>query len=538
MSDSKNKKEAKGTGEKQEKVLTKYDLKVQRRERQKAIDARNKKIGTAVGILIAAALVVLVASFPIRSYLTVNGTYVTIGGDKVTKVEFDYNYNIAKNKYLSQNSYWLSYLGLDLSGNLSMQMYSEDMSWQDFFEEMTVDYIIQNKALFREAKENGFVYDTAEEYNEYLEMMKRYAADRGITAKAYIQELYGPYATEDRVRPYIEQAMYAGAYYSDVVKKLAPSQEEIQNYYNENKNEYDSVDYRVKVVYAVLPTEPTELADPVQTEAPADGSGSDQTGTNGTEEKYEPSEAEIAAAMKEAKAEAESTLRSIRTEGEQAVGVTWANANTLVRDWLFDAERKPGDTTVLEDATYHRYYVLAFEKRYLDDTRTADIRVIMTKDGNGQAIYDEWKSAATEQNFAALYDKYNDSTVLSAEGGLLEGVSGANLADELRDWIFSSERVGGDAAVIAPEGKEYEHVVYYVAPGREEWVISIESTLQSERADKYLEELTGTLEVEDKSGNLNYLKVYAAREKAEAEKTPEPADGTSTGKPEESSPAE
>lgn len=538
MSDSKNKKEAKGTGEKQEKVLTKYDLKVQRRERQKAIDARNKKIGTAVGILIAAALVVLVASFPIRSYLIVNGTYVTIGGDKVTKVEFDYNYNITKNNYISQNSYWLSYLGLDLSANLSMQMYSEDMSWQDFFEEMTVDSIIQNKALAREAKEAGFVHDTAEEYNEYLELMKQYAADQGITAKAYIQELYGPYATEGRVRPYIEQAMYANAYYSDAVKKLAPSQEEIQNYYNENADDYDSVDYRVKVVYAVLPTEPTELADPVQTEAPADGSGSDQTGTNGTEAKYEPSEAEIAAAMKEAKAEAESTLRSIRTEGEQAVGITRASANTLVRDWLFDAERKPGDTTILEDATYHRYYVLAFEKRYLDDVRTADIRVIMTRDGNGQAIYDEWKEAATEQNFAALCDKYNDPTVLSAEGGLLEGVSGSNLADELRDWIFSSERVGGDAALIAPEESTYEYVVYYVAPGREEWVISIESTLQSERAGKYLEELTGTLEVEDKSGNLNYLKVYAAREKAEAEKTPEPADGTATEKPEESSSAE
>lgn len=538
MSDSKNKKEAKGTGEKREKVVTKYDLKVQRRERQKAADARNKKIGTTVGILIVAALIVLVASFPIRSYLTVNGTYVTIGGEKVTKVEFDYNYNIAKNNYVVQNSYWLSYLGLNLSGDLSMQMYSEDLSWKDFFEEMAVNAIIQNKALAREAAAAGFAHDTAEEYNEYLESMKKYAADQGVTLKAYIQEMFGPYATEDRVRPYIEQAMYANAYYTDTVEKMVPSQEEIQNYYSEHTNDYDSVDYRVKVVNATLPTEPTDLADPVQTEAPADGSGLDQTGTDGAEGTYEPSEAEIAAAMEEAKAEAEKVQRTIRTEGEQVVGASRTDANVLVREWLFDTERKPGDTVILEDAAAHRYYVLAFEKRYLDDVRTANLRVIMTGDGNGQAIYDEWKVDATEQNFIALCDKYNDPAVLSAEGGLLEGVSGSNLADELKDWIFDGGRVGGDAAVIVPAESDYEYVIYYVAAGREEWVIQIESTLQSERANNYIEELTGTLNVEDKSGNLNYLKVYAAREKAEAEKTPEPADGTDDGKPEGSSSAE
>ena len=94
-----SKKEVQNT--EKEKVMTKYDLKVQRREAEKAKAERDKKISTVVGIIVVAALVCLVASFPVRTYLAVNETYVKVNGENVSRVEFDYNYNVAANNYIN-----------------------------------------------------------------------------------------------------------------------------------------------------------------------------------------------------------------------------------------------------------------------------------------------------------------------------------------------------------------------------------------------------------------------------------------------------
>lgn len=539
MSNSKNPKDSKNpentgekdTGEKQGKIVTRYDRKVERRKQQKAKEEREKKIARITGIVLAVVLVCFVASFPIRTLMTVNGTYITVDGEKVTKVEFDYYYNIAMSNYLNGQGAWLYYAGIDLSGDLSKQMYSEDMSFKDFFDEMAVELISQNKALEREGRAAGFAYDTAEKYQDYMESLKENAKQEGVTAKAYIQGSYGPYATESRVKPFVEEMMYANAYYESVVKAMDISQDEIQQYYDENKNNYDLIDFRLASVSAELPKEPTELADPVESAAPADG-----TGTEGSQGEYEPSEAEIAAAMEKAKAEADSMEKTIKTEGEQTVGAFYSDVTYLLRDWLFSEDRKPGDTTVIEDSTAHRYYVLGFEKRYRNESLSADARVILTNGGNGQEILDEWKSGeATEASFAELSDKYNDPAITSVEGGLYEGMLVSSLIDELKAWFSDSSRAKGDTAVISPEGDSYSYVVYYVAPNREEWILSIENTLRSSRATEYIDGLVDSVAVEDKKGNLNYLKVYAKREenaKAEGEDSQDGNSPENTASPE------
>lgn len=516
---SKNNSGSKGTKdteEKQEKIVTKYDRKVQRRKEQKAKEARDKKIGTVVGIVLAAALVCFIVSFPIRTWMTVNGTYITVDGESVNRVGFDYYYNVAMSNYLNGEGAWLYYVGLDLSGDLSQQMYSEDMTFKDFFDEMAVDLISQNKALTKEARAAGFTYDAAEDYKEYIDTLRQYAAAEGASVKAYIQSMYGPYATEARVKPYVKEMMYASAYYSSVVEAMTFTQDQIQQYYEENKNSYDLIDFRLSSITAELPEAPAELADPVETAAPAEGAEGTGTDTSGS---YEPSEAEIAAAMGIAKTEADKLEKTIKTEGEQTVGASYSDVTYLLREWLFSEDRKAGDTTIIEDAANNRYYVLAFEQRYRDEAMSADVRVAMTNGGNGQEILDEWKSGeATEASFAELCDKYNDPSVTSAEGGLYEELLVSNLSEELREWISDSSRVSGETTVISPEDDTYSYVVYYVAPNRAEWMVSIENILRSDQASEYLDGLIDSVNVEDRKGNLNYLKVYAQREaNAEAE---------------------
>lgn len=510
-----SKKEIKDTGEKQERVMTKYDRKVQRRKELKEKEEREKRVSMITGIVIVVALACLVASFPIRTYLTVNGTFVEVAGEKVSRVEFDYNYNLVKNQYVAQNGYMLSYFGLDLTRDLSTQMYSDTLSWQDFFEEMAADNLVNNKALKQQAKAAGFTYDATQEYAKYEASIKDAASEAGVSLKEYVKQLYGPYATMSRLEGIVKETMMIGAYYDAMEEERRPAAEEVQTYYDENMDSYDSVDYRVLTVNAELPTEPTELADPVEDEASAEDETEDAEGEETT---YQPSEAEIAAAMEEAKEEADKQLKKVAKEGELNENVKNSAASYLLRDWLFEEGRKAGDTTVIEDSTNHRYYVLAFEKRYLDQTPTANARVIMTQEDNGAAILDEWKAgAATEESFGQLADKYN--TTASVEGGLYEGLVSSNMAEELADWIFDGARAQGDTTVITiPVGEtQTTYVMYYVGENQPEWYLNIENTLLNETMNSYMEEISADCKVEDPKGNLNYLAVRAAEEAASKE---------------------
>ncbi len=506
---SKSNKEMQDTEQQSEKTITKYDLKMQRRKEQKEKEQRDKRIGTIGGVVLVAALACLVASFPVRTWLTVNGTYIKVGGEKISRCEYDYYYNMASNNYISENYYMLYYFGVDLSGDLSKQMYSDTLTWKDYFDQLAVEHIARNKGLAKEAEAAGFTYDTGEEYQEYMEAVEEAAAEAGTTVKEYMQRMYGVYATQSRVKPFLEESLYVAAYTDEIAEGLKPSQDEIQAYYEENKASYDSVDYYIYQVDAELPTEPTELADPVEPAAD-DGAESGAEGSGEGETVYQPSEAEIAAAMEKAKAEAEKAEKSIKTTGEFKTNIKRSTANAVsssVGSWLFEDGRAAGDTTVIEDSVNHRYYVVGFESRYLDQTLTADVRVVVTADGNGQEILDEWKSGeATEESFAAICDKYMDTNVSAAEGGLLEGVAPSGLPEELRDWLTDSGRKAGDTIVSSPEGETYTYVMYYIAPNQEEWILQIQNVLLSNNLNDYLENLTASMEVEDPKGRLAYLK--------------------------------
>lgn len=507
---SKSQKKNQGTAESQEKVVTRYDLKMQRRAEQKKKEEREKKITTVVGILIVVGLVCLVASFPIRTWVTVNGTYITVGDEKVSRVEFDYNYNLVLNSYLSQNYYFLSLLGLDLSGDLSQQMFSDTLTWKDFFEEMTVDNLRRTKALKKEMEAAGFTYDVDEEYAEYQQLLQDQASDAGVTVKAYVQEMYGTYATLSRIQGFVKESLMTAAYYNHVRDEKMPSDQEITDYYEENKDSYDSVDYRLITVNAELPTEPTELADPVEETEGTEGTSSESQ----EETEYKPSEAEIEFAMQQAKTEADEAEKTVLTEGEFYENMLRSSVSSTLREWLFDSARTSGDTTVIEDTTNNCYYVLAFVDRYLDQSPSADLRVILTVDGNTQAILDEWKAGeVTEESFAALADQYNDSTYVGLEGGLLEAQVPSRLPEELENWINDKSRSVGDAAAITLENSENDYVVYYKGQNDPLWKLEIRETLLDDiiMVD-YIDEILQNVEVKDPKGRLNYLIVQAQEE--------------------------
>lgn len=502
----------------EQKVMTKYDRKVQKRKEEKEKEKKEERISTAVGIVFLVALVCLVASFPIRTYLATHETYVVINGEKVNKVEFDYAYNTSKNNYITQYGSYLSYFGLDTSKDLSTQMYSDTLTWQDYFEQNAVESLKQNKALMAEAKAAGFTYDTTDEYNTFKETIKTSAAAAGVSDKEYVRSIYGSYATMGRIEEYVKNDMVMNAYYQKLQEDNAPSDDEIQSYYEENKATYDSVDYRLTTIEADLPTEPTELADPVEeTAADTTGTTDGTAATDTTQDTaYQPSDAEIAKAMEDAKVLADDAEQTVAKDGEAHENEKKSSVNYMISDWLFDDARKAGDTTVITNDNSHCYYAVAFEKRYLDETPSADVRVIIpTEDKTGEEILEEWKNgAATEDSFAELCKKYTQDTSAVENGGLFEQVTKTGMTEELSNWIFDSSRQAGDTVAITVSDTTY--VLYYIGQDQPEWKINIKNTLVSDTMSQHVQDITADVTVEDPKGKLNYLKVQA-EESAAAE---------------------
>ena len=514
---SKNEKVTENKEQTEQKVMTKYDRKVQKRKEEKEKEKREERVSTAIGIVVLVALVCLVASFPIRTYLATHETYVVIDGEAVNKVEFDYEYNLTKNNYITQYGSYLAYFGLDTSKDLSTQMYSDTLTWQDYFEQMAVENLKQAKAMKAAAAAEGFTYDTTEEYNTFKETIKTSAASAGVSEKEYVRSIYGGYATMSRIEQYVKNDMVMNAYYQKLQEDNAPSDDEIQSYYEENTATYDSVDYRLTTIDAELPTEPTELADPVEETASTDTTTDGTAATDTTQDTtYQPSDAEIAKAMEDAKILADDAEKTVATAGDAHENEKKSSVNNLISDWLFDDARKAGDTTIITNDNSHCYYVVAFEQRYLDETLSADVRVIIPgEDKTGEEILEEWKNgAATEDSFAELCKKYTQDTSAAENGGLFEQVTKSGMTEELSSWIFDSSRQAGDTVAITVSDTTY--VLYYIGQDQPEWKINIKNTLVSQAMSQYIEDITADITVEDPKGKLNYLKVQA-EESAAAE---------------------
>lgn len=476
-------------------IVTRYDKKMQKRREQELKAQREKKISRIVGIAVLVVIVAALVSIPVKQYIAKHSTYITVGGHDITKVEFDYYYNVASAEYINTYGTYLSYMGLNTSGDFASQAYSTEMSWKDYFEQLAVDSIRQNKALLDAAKAAGFTHDATAEYENFTQALKDAAAEAGMSLSKYYKTTFGAYATASQLKPYIEEGYVASAYYQSVADSKEPTEAEIKAYYDENTANYDSVDYKLTEIAAEVPE--------AQTVTDADGK----------ETTVEPTEAQIQSAMDKAKEQADVALEEIADKGEAKTGMLQSAVSSKYREWLFDDARQEGDTTVIEDTDNHKYYVLQFDKRYLDEALSASIRAIMTTTGNGDEILAEWTNAGgTEDAFISLVEKYSEDTYSNTKGGLYEELTASTLDSSLADWIFAEDRKAGDTTTITESDAVY--VMYYVGEGRPEWQVKIAGTLLSETMGNYLDELKNACEVSDPKGHLVYLKVQASKETA------------------------
>ena len=390
----------------------------------------------------------------------------------------------------------------------------ENMTLKDYFDQQAVSQLKQVYALTDAAEAAGFEYDASADVDDFAESIETGAANANMSAADYLKSSYGTLATMDKVKAYVEKSSIATAYYNSIEDATEITDEEVSDYYDENKDNYDSVDYLACKIAADMPETETVAAE--ETTAPETETG--ETETLSEEEKAaQEAEKKAAeeAAMTAAKEKADEMLEQISDESsfenlyadyatDTAVELRKTNAKkssispTGVGQWLFDSARQAGDTTVIEDTTGNAYYVVYFIDRYLDHAKTVDVRHILirssaettdemtdeekaTAEENAKAeakqkaedIYAEWKNGdATEDSFAALAEANSEDTGSNTNGGLYEAVTKGQMAASFNDWIFDDARKPGDTEIV--ETEYGYHVMYFVGDNAEAWYVNIE----------------------------------------------------------------
>lgn len=550
MSASKKKQQRKANAEASEELFSKKNGKEEKKE-------SGAKYAIA-GIVVAVALVLSIAVLVIQGFVAPNAAAMTIGSEKIYSHELNYYYINAYSNFVNQvgTEYASQLFGLDTTQSLKTQTYYADssMTWHDYFLSTAKTSAQQIHMLADAAKAEGVTL--SEEYEAYVqdEMsgLADYVAENGYSMDSYLNAMYGKRMDQAEYERLVRNGYLASQYSEAKSEEFSSSytDDDLTNYYNEHKNDFDLVTYRR---YLVTAATEDGMTDTQRNEALNAARSTAEAMANGST-----SEAEFIAQVVTQKNKENAAAAANTAEGEEATEPTeytgdQAETDTLQSEvayssfsttnessaaqaeWLFDEARTTGDVTTIDTTT--GTYVFFFMERSRHDYNTVDVRHILVSfdsfDAEGNPIADdaentdenadsqtettdaqrdaaqaeaerilaEWKDgAATEESFGELAKQYTDDSN-GEQGGLYEQVYQGRMVTNFNDWIFGSGREPGDTGVISTDYGY--HVMYFVGENDPYWMVQVRSAKASADYNAWAEAKFENYAMKDKSGISN-----------------------------------
>lgn len=443
------------------------DPRAARAAEQKAAEKKTKILYSSLAIVFVVVAVFLVVYN--SGIIQRSQTAVTIDGEKYTVADASYYYQDAYQGFLNTYGSYASIFGLDTSKSLKSQYYSEDQTWDEYFKDQAVTKMKFVHAVLAKAQEEGMTLEDEdmETFDTTVESIKSQATQYGYSYSSYLKMIYGSVMTVDIYESNLKEQLLASKYATAYSDSLSFTDDEIQAYYEENKNNYDLVSGEYVSV-----------------------SGTPETKTDEDGNTIEATDEEKTAAMEAAKETADKILAEYEAGGDlealaEEYGGTYTNneemtySSTYVYgDWFFDNSRTSGDAEVLEDTTYSRYFVTVFHDREQDDALDYNVRHILVTEANldleegeeatdemvaekAQEILDSWDG--TEEGFAALAEEYSQDSGSKNNGGLYENVAKGDMVSEFQNWCYEEGRKPGDTGIV--KSSYGEHIMYFVGYG-------------------------------------------------------------------------
>lgn len=481
------------------KKLRQEQVSAQKAKQQKTSKKESDKMKLYTGIffvVLALMLVVVVIALIDNSGIVErNTTAVKVGEEPVSAAEMNMYYIEAINEFYNTNGSYLSMYGLDPYTALDQQRSSDgETSWADYFIDVAKEDIRNNYAIYNAAVEAGYQLSESDQANiaKMLADLDETAASAGYSStNKYLESIYGIGANTESYKHVMEVMTIASAYYADYRDSLSYSADLLASTDAESPLSYNHYNYDTYVMYASSYLE-----------------GGTETEDGDIEYSDAENAAALAAAEVDAKALTESTYESSEAFFEAVYALpihqdednqpsvlsidnkSGTEVTALVRDWVTDPERQPGDMTYVERtvgtgdeaevAGYNvvyfkgvtdnkfplvnvRHILVSFENGTVDqttgETKYSTVEIAKAKDA-AQAIYDEWLSGeATEESFAALANEHSTDPGSNTVGGMYEDVFPGEMVDAFNDWCFDESRQPGDHALV--ETDYGYHVMYF-----------------------------------------------------------------------------
>ena len=235
-------------------------------QQAKGIKAKKKStgvplwLGNTILVSIALLLVVVIAVTTINSsgiFFRLS-TYAYTDDFHLSGSQMVYLFNTIYSDFVSDNSSYISYF-LDSSKSLKKQesLYTDEsgktMTWFEVFAEQTKSQAEQMMVLCQMAKAEGLDKLSEEEeaaLQKQMDSLSAAATQYGYTLKSYVKALYGSGVTPEDIMTVMRYQTIASNFYNTMYDRLeeAVTAEEIEAYFNDNKKDFQKVDYLTFVI--------------------------------------------------------------------------------------------------------------------------------------------------------------------------------------------------------------------------------------------------------------------------------------------------
>lgn len=228
-------------------------------------DSSKAKLYWTVGIIIAVAVAALLI-WHTFFYGTENGTAATVGDQEFSTVEVTYYYNTVANNYINQAQQYKAYgidMGYDTDKSPAEQTYNEEegTTYADYFLDQALTQLQRTAILCEEASKEGYTLsaDGEKAVQDNMTALYTYSVQSGAgSEEAYLRAIYGNKMSKSLFKDLLTQAILADEYATHKSETFTYTDEQLNKYYNENKNDLDSYEYRYCYVNADFPEQETD----------------------------------------------------------------------------------------------------------------------------------------------------------------------------------------------------------------------------------------------------------------------------------------
>lgn len=298
-----------------------------------------------------------------------------VGEHELTNAELQIYYWVYVYSFMEDNSYYLSFMGLDHTKDFATQecYLEKGISWQEYFIDQALAGWYQYTILNIAAEEADYkLPDTEQKYLDELgktfdEQAKKYGfAD----ANEMINREMGAGATFDAYAQYMKESFVATGYYDVFSDGLEIAEEKIVQYYEDNKAVFEE-NKIAKGDFAWVSVRHILIA-PVLKDDDGNAIDSKTAWANALAK----AEAVLALYKKNAGGEIDEEAFAALVEDNTADGGSKTNGGLYkefykgemvqpFEDWSFDSTRKYGDTGIVEtDFGYHIMFFVEGQEQW------------------------------------------------------------------------------------------------------------------------------------------------------------------------------